>query len=120
MPPTAPRPWRQWPKLRVSAYFGVADRSKSAHYPGGLSVDEIAQQHREADRLNKRFGKDFRILKGIESDILADGSLDYENDVLEGFDFVVACIHGRNWTVKHRLCACLGPSRILILPSSDT
>jgi DNA polymerase (family X) len=37
----------------------------------------------------------FRILKGIESDILADGSLDYEDDVLEGFDFVVASIHGR-------------------------
>ncbi|PSO14056.1 DNA polymerase/3'-5' exonuclease PolX [Bradyrhizobium sp. MOS003] len=76
-------------------YFGVADHSKSAHYAGGLSVEEIAQQHREADRLNKRFGKDFRILKGIESDILADGSLDYDDDVLERFDFVVASIHGR-------------------------
>ncbi|MBR1178023.1 DNA polymerase/3'-5' exonuclease PolX [Bradyrhizobium sp. KB893862 SZCCT0404] len=76
-------------------YFGVADHSKSAHYAGGLSVEEIAQQHREADRLNKRFGKDFRILKGIESDILVDGSLDYDDDVLERFDFVVASIHGR-------------------------
>lgn len=76
-------------------YFGVADHSKSAHYAGGLSVEEIAQQHREADRLNKRFGKGFRILKGIESDILADGSLDYDDDVLERFDFVVASIHGR-------------------------
>ncbi|MGY4411111.1 histidinol phosphatase-like PHP family hydrolase [Bradyrhizobium sp. LB7.1] len=76
-------------------YFGVADHSKSAQYAGGLSVEEIAQQHREADRLNKRFGKDFRILKGIESDILADGSLDYPDDVLARFDFVVASIHGR-------------------------
>ena len=76
-------------------YFGVADHSKSAHYAGGLSVEEIAQQHREADRLNKGFGKDFRILKGIESDILADGSLDYTDDVLARFDFVVASIHGR-------------------------
>ncbi|QOZ71094.1 DNA polymerase/3'-5' exonuclease PolX [Bradyrhizobium arachidis] len=76
-------------------YFGVADHSKSAHYAGGLSVEEIAQQHREADLLNKHFGKDFRILKGIESDILADGSLDYADDVLERFDFVVASIHGR-------------------------
>ena len=82
-------------RQRGFEYFGVADHSKSAHYAGGLSVEEIAQQHREADRLNKRFGKDFRILKGIESDILADGSLDYEDDVLEGFDFVVASIHGR-------------------------
>lgn len=76
-------------------YFGVADHSKSAHYAGGLSLEEIAQQHLEADRLNKRFGKDFRILKGIESDILADGSLDYDDEVLERFDFVVASIHGR-------------------------
>lgn len=76
-------------------YFGVADHSKSAHYAGGLSVEQIAEQHRETDRLNKRLGKDFRILKGIESDILADGSLDYSDDVLNRFDFVVASIHGR-------------------------
>lgn len=82
-------------RRRGFEYFGVADHSKSAHYAGGLSVEEIAQQHREADRLNKRFGKDFRIFKGIESDILADGSLDYPDEVLERFDFVVASIHGR-------------------------
>lgn len=82
-------------RQRGFEYFGVADHSKSAHYAGGLSVEEITEQHREADRLNKRFGKDFRILKGIESDILADGSLDYPDDVLERFDFVVASIHGR-------------------------
>ncbi|MBB4429887.1 DNA polymerase (family 10) [Bradyrhizobium sp. CIR48] len=82
-------------RQRGFEYFGVADHSKSAHYAGGLSVEAIAQQHREADRLNKRFGKDFRILKGIESDILADGSLDYDDEVLERFDFVVASIHGR-------------------------
>jgi DNA polymerase (family X) len=76
-------------------YFGVADHSKSAHYAGGLSVEQIEKQHREADRLNKAIGKDFRILNGIESDILADGSLDYPDEVLEGFDFVVASIHGR-------------------------
>jgi len=76
-------------------YFGVADHSKSAHYAGGLSLEEIKEQHREAERLNKKFGKEFRILKGIESDILADGSLDYPDDVLESFDFVVASIHGR-------------------------
>lgn len=76
-------------------YFGVADHSKSAHYAGGLSVGQIEEQHHEADRLNKTFGKDFRILKGIESDILADGSLDYADDVLATFDFIVASIHGR-------------------------
>ncbi|WFU75466.1 DNA polymerase/3'-5' exonuclease PolX [Bradyrhizobium sp. CB2312] len=82
-------------RQRGFEYFGVADHSRSAHYAGGLTVEEIAQQHREADRLNKGFGKDFRILKGIESDILADGSLDYQDNVLERFDFVVASIHGR-------------------------
>lgn len=76
-------------------YFGVADHSKSAHYAGGLSVGQIEEQQREADRLIKKFGKDFRILKGIESDILADGSLDYADDVLATFDFIVASIHGR-------------------------
>ena len=78
---------------RGFGYFGVADHSRSAHY--GLSVEQIEEQHREADRLNKAFGKEFRILKGIESDILADGSLDYPDEVLDQFDFVVASIHGR-------------------------
>ena len=82
-------------RQRGFQYFGVADHSKSAHYAGGLPVEQIEEQHREADRLNKAFGKDFRILKGIESDILADGALDYPDDVLERFDFVVASIHGR-------------------------
>jgi DNA polymerase (family 10) len=76
-------------------YFGVADHSVSAHYAGGLSLEEIAEQHREADRLNKRYGKSFRILKGIEADILADGSLDYPDRVLGKFDFVVASVHSR-------------------------
>src|SRR4051812_26240109 len=82
-------------RQRGFQYFGVADHSKSAHYAGGLSIEQIEEQHREADRLNKSFGRDFRILKGIESDILADGSLDYPNEVLESFDFVVASVHGR-------------------------
>ena len=82
-------------RQRGFEYFGVADHSKSAHYAGGLSVERIEEQHREVDRVNREFGKDFRILKGIESDILADGSLDYSDDVLARFDFVVASIHGR-------------------------
>jgi DNA polymerase (family 10) len=60
-----------------------------------LSLEEIAEQHREADRLNKRYGKSFRILKGIEADILGDGSLDYPDRVLSSFDFVVASVHSR-------------------------
>lgn len=76
-------------------YFGVADHSQSAHYAGGLSLDEIDAQFREVDRLNKHYGKTFRILKGIEADILADGSLDYSDQILAEFDFVVASVHSR-------------------------
>jgi DNA polymerase (family X) len=76
-------------------YFGVADHSRSAHYAGGLSQEEVAEQQAETNRLNRKYGKRFRIFKGIESDILADGSLDYPDEVLETFDFVVASVHGR-------------------------
>jgi DNA polymerase (family X) len=62
---------------------------------GRLSVDEVLQQHRDIDRLNNFYGEDFRILKGIESDILPDGSLDYSDEVLERLDFVVASVHCR-------------------------
>jgi DNA polymerase (family X) len=76
-------------------YFGVADHSKSAHYAGGLSAAEVAEQRAEADALNREYGGRFRIFKGIESDILADGALDYPDEVLKTFDFVVASVHGR-------------------------
>jgi DNA polymerase (family X) len=76
-------------------YFGVADHSKSAHYAGGLSVDEIEQQHQAIDRLNEESDGAFRIFKGIESDILPDGSLDYPDDILGRFDFIVASVPGQ-------------------------
>jgi DNA polymerase (family X) len=82
-------------RKRGYEYFGVADHSKSAHYAGGLSVEEIEEQQAEVDRLNRRYGDKFRILKGVESDILPDGSLDYPDDVLRRFDFVVASVHGQ-------------------------
>lgn len=77
-------------------YLGLTDHSQTAAYAGGLSVDEIKRQWEEIDQLNGAFeseGKAFRIFKGIESDILSDGSLDYEDDILEGFDFVIASVH---------------------------
>tara|TARA_R100000963_G_scaffold34992_1_gene30890 strand:+ start:815 stop:2563 length:1749 start_codon:yes stop_codon:yes gene_type:complete len=77
-------------------YLGLTDHSKTAAYAGGLSVDEIKQQWEEVDELNAEFeeaGKNFVIFKGIESDILADGSLDYDDEILEGFDFVIASVH---------------------------
>lgn len=77
-------------------YLGMTDHSKTAAYAGGLTEDEIKQQWEEIDKLNEEFksaGKNFVIFKGIESDILADGSLDYSDDILEGFDFVIASVH---------------------------
>ena len=82
-------------RARGYAYLGVADHSQSAHYAGGLSLSEIEEQHAIAGELNRRYRGRFRILKGIESDILADGSLDYVPEVLARFDFVVASVHSR-------------------------
>ena len=107
-------------RKRGFQYFGVADHSKSAHYAGGLSLEQIEEQHGEADRLNRKFGKDFRILKGIESDILADGSLDYPDDVLDRFDFVVASIHGRFKLDRKAQTERLLRAFVVIRRSSDT
>ncbi|TYP94084.1 DNA polymerase (family 10) [Fodinibius salinus] len=74
-------------------YLGITDHSQTAAYAGGLSVDKIKEQWEEVDQLNEEYGSDFRIFKGIESDILSDGSLDYENEILESFDFVIASVH---------------------------
>jgi DNA polymerase (family 10) len=82
-------------RKRGFSYFGVADHSKSAHYAGGLTVEQIVAQHEAIEHLNARYGEGFRIFKGIESDILADGSLDYPDEILSRFDFVVASVHGQ-------------------------
>lgn len=77
-------------------YFGIADHSQTASYAGGLTPERVAQQQVEIDGINAEYkaaGLDFRILKGIESDILGDGSLDYTDDVLASFDYVVASVH---------------------------
>lgn len=73
-------------------YFGICDHSQSAFYANGLKPDRIRAQQEEIDALNEKMGP-FRIFKGIESDILHDGSLDYEDEVLASFDFVVASVH---------------------------
>ena len=74
------------------SYFGIADHSKYAAYAGGLKEEDVQRQHEEIDQLNTQWS-DFQILKGIESDILPDGSLDYDASVLASFDYVVASVH---------------------------
>ena len=73
-------------------YLGMCDHSKSAFYAKGLSIERVLQQHEEIDHLNKKI-KDFHIFKGIESDILNDGSLDYPDEILKKFDLIVASVH---------------------------
>ncbi|TFG37692.1 MAG: DNA polymerase/3'-5' exonuclease PolX [Syntrophobacterales bacterium] len=73
-------------------YIGISDHSRSAYYAGGLSIEDIQRQHKEIDAINARERK-FHIFKGIEADILTDGSLDYPDDILSTFDFVIGAIH---------------------------
>ena len=74
------------------AYIGITDHSQSAFYANGLKPDRVLAQMDEIDKLNAELAP-FRIFKGIESDILNDGSLDYEDALLEKFDFVIASVH---------------------------
>ena len=73
-------------------YLGICDHSKSAFYAKGMSIESVLQQHEEIDHLNKKLNG-FHIFKGIESDILSDGALDYPDEILQRFDFIVASVH---------------------------
>jgi DNA polymerase (family 10) len=74
------------------SYLGITDHSRSAAYAGGLKEDALKTQFEEIDKVN-RSSQGFRIFKGIEVEILPDGSLDYTDDVLAGFNFVIGAIH---------------------------
>src|SRR5213596_3024942 len=75
-------------------YIGISDHSQSAFYANGLKEDRIRAQHAEIAAVQKKF-PDVRIFKGIEADILADGAMDYPDEVLATFDFVIASVHSR-------------------------
>ena len=74
-------------------YFVISDHSKSAGYASGLNEESVLMQWNEIENLNNQFADGFKIYKGIESDILTDGSLDYSDDILAGFDLVIASVH---------------------------
>ena len=74
-------------------YIGMCDHSQYAAYAHGLTPADVRRQHAEIDTLNAEYGADFHILKGTECDILKDGSLDFDDETLATFDFVVASIH---------------------------
>jgi DNA polymerase (family 10) len=73
-------------------YLGISDHSRTASYAGGLEIEKVAKQQAEIDTLNQELAP-FRIFKGIESDILPDGNLDYPDEVLKSFDFIVSSVH---------------------------
>lgn len=81
-------------RARGWSYIGITDHSQTAFYAGGLSRERVLAQHEEIDALNAA-SSDVRVLKGIEADILADGALDYDAELLSRFDFVVGSVHSR-------------------------
>ncbi len=75
-------------------YLGITDHSRSAVYAQGLNINKLKEQWAEIDQLNEQRAQ-FKIFKGIESDILNDGSLDYPDEILKQFDFVIASVHSQ-------------------------
>ncbi len=75
-------------------YLGLSDHSQSAYYAGGLKPPDLERQKAELEGLRGKH-PDFTIFWGIESDILGDGSLDYPDEVLRDFDFLIASVHSQ-------------------------
>ncbi|MBA3343883.1 MAG: DNA polymerase/3'-5' exonuclease PolX [Gemmatimonadales bacterium] len=75
-------------------YIGITDHSQAAAYAGGLRPDDLLRQADEIDEVNGRL-HGIRVLKGVEADILADGTIDFEEAILERLDFVIASVHSR-------------------------
>jgi DNA polymerase (family X) len=86
--------WAAAARAAGYAWIGITDHSQSAAYAGGLRAEDVAKQHAEIDAANQQV-PGVRVLKGVEADILADGSLDYPPDVRRSFDFVIGSIHSR-------------------------
>lgn len=74
-------------------YLGIADHSRSSIQARGLDATRLREQIAAIKKLNREFDNDFRIFAGVECDILRDGTLDFENDLLAELDYVVASIH---------------------------
>ncbi|HZK14678.1 MAG TPA: helix-hairpin-helix domain-containing protein, partial [Desulfobaccales bacterium] len=81
-------------KQRGWSYLGLSDHSQSAYYAGGLKAPDLERQRAEVEAL-RREHPDFTLFWGVESDILSDGSLDYPDETLAAFDFVIASVHSQ-------------------------
>ncbi|PYO35532.1 MAG: histidinol-phosphatase [Gemmatimonadetes bacterium] len=86
--------WAHAAKEAGYEWIGLTDHSQSAPFAMGLRPDAIGRQHAEIDRVNAEV-PGIRVLKGVESDILADGRLDYDQGTLDRFDFAIGSIHSR-------------------------
>ncbi|MEM0896876.1 MAG: DNA polymerase/3'-5' exonuclease PolX [Verrucomicrobiota bacterium] len=74
-------------------YLGIADHSKSSFQANGLDESRLKEQVKEVAALNEEFGDSFRLFSGTECDILKDGSLDFDDEMLASLDYVVASVH---------------------------
>lgn len=89
------REWADACRARGYRYLGITDHSEAMAYAGGLTAERVPDQHAEIARVN-RDHPDFRVLKGVEADILEDGALDYAPEVRRTFDFIIASVHARH------------------------
>ncbi len=100
------------------AYIGISDHTKAAAYANGLTDERVRTQHAAIDKLNADF-EEFRVLKGVEADILRDGAIDLAPETLAGCDFVIASIHARfNETreeMTERICKALANPLVTML-----
>ena len=99
-------------------YLGIADHSKTAAYANGLSIERLLHQRTQIDAYNAAHS-DFKLFAGVESDILADGSLDYPDDVLSTLDYVVASVHSQfnlsTEAMTERICTAIRHPRCTML-----
>jgi len=80
-------------RARGYAWIGVSDHSYGLRIAGGLSMNDVRRQHAEIDRLNAEWAGAFRVLKGIEANIAAEGGLDLSPEELATFEIVLAAPH---------------------------
>ena len=99
-------------------YIGISDHSQAAFYARGLKEDRILAQRAEIAAVQKKL-PEIRIFKGIEADILPDGAMDYSDELLGTFDFVIASVHSRfNLSEEdqtRRICRALSNPHVTML-----
>jgi DNA polymerase (family 10) len=92
-------------------FLGLSDHSQSAYYAGGLKPPDLERQRQEVAALRRKY-PDLTLFWGVESDILPNGSLDYADELLADFDFVIASVHSQfnlnREAMTRRILAALG------------